>query len=131
MLISQGLLHDGYIYGVNSGQILPTYLHPNEELDHAVISGNCVAACDKITTYQHQNNAVIKELYKLHGKEINFIGIVLQPELTTMDGKLIATDYTAKICKQLGADGVIISEEGYGNPDSDLVMICERLEKTV
>ena len=49
MLISQGLLHDGYIYGVNSGQILPTYLHPNEELDHAVISGNCVAACDKIT----------------------------------------------------------------------------------
>ena len=129
MLISQGLLHDGYIYGVNSGQILPTYLHPNEELDHAVISGNCVAACDKITTYQHQNNAVIKELYKLHGKEINFIGIVLQPELTTMDGKLIATDYTAKICKQLGADGVIISEEGYGNPDSDLVMICERLEK--
>ena len=130
MLISQGLLHDGYIYGVNSGQILPTYLHPNEELDHAVISGNCVAACDKITTYQHQNNAVIKELYKLHGKEINFIGVVLQPELTTMDGKLIATDYTAKICKQLGADGVIISEEGYGNPDSDLVMICERLEKS-
>ena len=47
-----------------------------------------------------------------------------------MDGKLIATDYTAKICKQLGADGVIISEEGYGNPDSDLVMICERLEKS-
>jgi sarcosine reductase len=46
-----------------------------------------------------------------------------------MDGKLIATDYTAKICKQLGADGVIISEEGYGSPDSDLVMICERLEK--
>ena len=75
MLISQGLLHDGYIYGVNSGQILPTYLHPNEELDHAVISGNCVAACDKITTYQHQNNAVIKELYKLHGKEINFMGL--------------------------------------------------------
>lgn len=128
MLISQGLLHDGYIYGTNSGQILPTYLHPNEELDQAVISGNCVAACDKITTYQHQNNAVVKELYKLHGKEINFVGIVLAPELTTMDGKLINTDYTAKLCKQLGADGAIISEEGYGNPDSDLVMICEALE---
>lgn len=128
MLISQGLLHDGYIYGTNSGQILPTYLHANEELDQAVISGNCVAACDKITTYQHQNNAVVKELYKLHGKEINFVGIVLAPELTTMDGKLINTDYTAKLCKQLGADGAIISEEGYGNPDSDLVMICEALE---
>ena len=35
MLISQGLLHDGYIYGVNSQLILPTLLHPNEELDGA------------------------------------------------------------------------------------------------
>ncbi len=128
MLISQGLLHDGYIYGVNSQQILPTLIHPNEELDGAVISGNCVAACDKITTYQHQNNAVIKELYKKHGKEINFLGVILTPELTTLAGKFRTCDYTAKLCKMLGAQGVIVSEEGYGNPDSDLVMICSRLE---
>ena len=129
MLISQGLLHDGYIYGVNSQQILPTLIHPNEELDGAVISGNCVAACDKITTYQHQNNAVINELYKKHGKEVNFLGVVLTPELTTLAGKFRTCDYTAKLCYMLGADGVIVSEEGYGNPDSDLVMICSRLEK--
>ncbi|WP_437130264.1 glycine/sarcosine/betaine reductase component B subunit [Peptostreptococcus russellii] len=129
MLISQGLLHASYIYGVDSAHILPTVLHPNEELDGAVISGNCVAACDKITTYQHQNNAVIKELYKLHGKEINFLGVVLVPEKTTLDGKFVSCDYTAKLCKMLGADGVIISEEGYGNPDTDLVMICSRVEK--
>ncbi|MDO5096293.1 MAG: glycine/sarcosine/betaine reductase component B subunit [Peptostreptococcaceae bacterium] len=128
MLISQGLLHDGYIYGVNSQQILPTLIHPNEELDGAVISGNCVAACDKITTYQHQNNAVIEELYAKHGKEINFLGVILTPELTTLAGKFRTCDYTAKLCQMLGADGVIVSEEGYGNPDSDLVMICSRLE---
>lgn len=129
MLISQGLLHASYIYGVDSAHILPTLIAPNEELDGAVISGNCVAACDKITTYQHQNNAVIKELYKLHGKEINFLGVVLVPEMTTLNGKFVSCDYTAKLCKMLGADGVIVSEEGYGNPDSDLVMICSRLEK--
>lgn len=129
MLISQGLLHDGYIYGKNSGDLLPTYLHPNEELDQAVISGNCVAACDKIPTYLHQNNSVVKELYKLHGKEINFVGIILAPELTTMAGKLINCDYVVKLSQQMGADAAIISEEGYGNPDSDLVMICEGLEK--
>lgn len=129
MLISQGLLHDGYIYGVNSQQILPTLIHPNEELDGAVISGNCVAACDKITTYQHQNNTVIEELYKKHGKEINFLGVILTPELTTLAGKFRTCDFTAKLCQHLGADGVIVSEEGYGNPDSDLVMICSRLEK--
>ncbi len=128
MLISQGLLHDGYVYGVNSQLILPTLLHPNEELDGAVISGNCVAACDKITTYQHQNNSAILDLYEEHGKTINFLGVILTPELTTLEGKFRTCDYTAKLCKSLGADGVIISEEGYGNPDSDLLMICKRLE---
>lgn len=128
MLISQGLLHDGYIYGVNSQKILPTLIHPNEELDGAVISGNCVAACDKITTYQHQNNSSIIDLYNRHGKDINFMGVILTPELTTLEGKFRTCDYTAKLCKSLGADGVIISEEGYGNPDSDLLMICKRLE---
>ena len=128
MLISQGLLHDGYIYGVNSQLILPTLIHPNEELDGAVISGNCVAACDKITTYQHQNNSAILDLYEQHGKTINFLGVILTPELTTLEGKFRTCDYTAKLCKTLGADGVIVSEEGYGNPDSDLLMICKRLE---
>ena len=128
MLISQGLLHDGYIYGVNSQKILPTLLHPNEELDGAVISGNCVAACDKITTYQHQNNSAILDLYEEHGKTINFMGVVLVPELTTLEGKFRTCDYTAKLCKMIGVDGVIVSEEGYGNPDSDLLMICKRLE---
>jgi len=128
MLISQGLLHDGYIYGVNSQKILPTLLHPNEELDGAVISGNCVAACDKITTYQHQNNSVILDLYEEHGKTINFMGVVLVPELTTLEGKFRTCDYTAKLCQMIGVDGVIVSEEGYGNPDSDLLMICKRLE---
>ena len=128
MLISQGLLHDGYIYGVNSQLILPTLLHANEELDGAVISGNCVAACDKITTYQHQNNSAILDLYEQHGKTINFLGVILTPELTTLEGKFRTCDYTTKLCINLGADGVIVSEEGYGNPDSDLLMICKKLE---
>lgn len=129
MLITQGLLHDSYIYGHDAKTMLPTLLHPNEELDGAVLSGNCVAACDKITTYQHQNNAVIKELHKLHGKSLNFLGAIMVPEMTTLDGKFRSCDYAAKLAGLIGADAVIISEEGYGNPDSDLVMICSRCEK--
>ncbi len=128
MLISQGLLHDSYVYGVNTQQIIPILLHPNEELDGALISGNCVAACDKITTYQHQNNSLIKDLYKKHGKELNFLGVILTPELTTLEGKIRTCDYTAKLCKMMGAEGAIVSEEGYGNPDTDLLLICKRLE---
>lgn len=129
MMITQGLLHDTYIYGVDAKQIIPTLLHPLEELDGAVVSGNCVAACDKITTYQHQNNSVILELLKKHGKEIVFAGSVMVPEMTTLAGKFRSCDSTAKICSLIGAKGVIVSEEGYGNPDSDLVMIADRLER--
>ena len=129
MNIAQGLLHDTFFYGVDLKEIIPTWFHPFEELDNAVISGNCVAACDKITTYQHQNNALTYDLYEQHGKTINFIGNIFSPELTTLDGKFRNCDYCAKLCHQLGANGVIVSEEGYGNPDSDLVMICSRLEK--
>lgn len=128
MMIAQGLLHDGYIYGIDVKQILPTLLNPLEELDGAVISGNCVAACDKITTYQHQTNSVVKELLKEHGKTINFVGSIMVPELTTLNGKYRTRDYTIKLAEMLGADGAIVSEEGYGNPDSDLVLIAEGLE---
>lgn len=130
MNITQGLLHDTYIYGVNQSTILPALLHANEELDSAVISGNCVAACDKITTYQHQNNSMIYDLYDQHGKEINFLGVIMVPEHTTLAGKLRASDYTVKLAKMLGADAVVVTEEGYGNPDSDLLMICKKCEKS-
>lgn len=130
MMIAQGLLHDVYIYGVDVKQILPTLLNPLEELDGAVVSGNCVAACDKITTYQHQNNSVILSLLKQHGKTINFVGSIMVPELTTLDGKFRTKDFTIKLAQTLGVDGAIVSEEGYGNPDSDLVMIAEGLENS-
>ena len=72
---------------------------------------------------------MILDLYEQHGKTINYIGNIFSPELTTLDGKFRNCDYTAKLCHQLGAEGVIVSEEGYGNPDSDLVMIGKRLER--
>ncbi len=128
MLITQGLLHDVYIYGVDAKQILPTFIHPNEILDGALVSGNCVAACDKITTYQHQNNSVVLDLYAKHGKEINFLGVVLTPEATTLEGKIRSCKYSTNIIKNIGADGVIVSEEGYGNPDADLMLNCKYLE---
>ena len=114
MTISQGLLHDVYLYGCDAKQLIPTWLHPNEELDGAVVSGNCVAACDKITTYQHQNNSLIEDLYAQHGKTINYVGNIISPALTTLDGKFRTCDATAKLCALLGADGVIVSEECSG-----------------
>jgi sarcosine reductase len=40
-----------------------------------------------------------------------------------------SSDMTAQLVEFMGADGVIISEEGFGNPDADLVMNCAKIEK--
>ena len=35
----------------------------------------------------------------------------------------------AKFCEWLQLDGVLITEEGYGNPDTDLMMNCKKVER--
>lgn len=122
MSITQGLLHDTYVYAADIRPALPTLLHPNEALDGAVVSGNCVSACDKNTTWHHVHNPVITELYARHGKEINFLGVVPTQESTVLAGKQRAAMMNLDLSLELGADAVIITEEGYGNPDADFCL---------
>ncbi len=122
MSITQGLLHDTYVYAADLSPSLPTLLHPNEVLDGAVVSGNCVSACDKNTTYHHVHNPVVAELYARHGKDINFLGMVPSPESTILAGKKRAAMMNLKLSQELGANAVIITEEGYGNPDTDFCL---------
>ncbi|MBO0452113.1 glycine/sarcosine/betaine reductase component B subunit [Candidatus Enterococcus murrayae] len=129
MLQTQGLLHDTYVYGTDAKHIVPTILYPTEVMDGAIISGNCVSACDKNTTYHHLNNPVISDLYKKHGKEINFLGVVITNETVYLKDKHRSSDFVAKLCEYLGLDGVIISQEGFGNPDTDLIMNCKKVEE--
>ncbi|MBQ6384949.1 MAG: glycine/sarcosine/betaine reductase component B subunit [Lachnospiraceae bacterium] len=129
MLQSQGLLHDTWYYGVDAKQIVPTIMYPTEIMDGAIVSGNCVAPCDKVTTYHHLHNPVIEDLYKHHGKDLNFIGVILTNENVFLADKERHSDMVGKLAKYLGLDGVIITEEGYGNPDTDLMMNCRKVEE--
>ncbi|MCL2368103.1 MAG: glycine/sarcosine/betaine reductase component B subunit [Oscillospiraceae bacterium] len=127
MLQTQGLLHDTYYYAVDAKEIVPTLMYPTEVFDGAIVSGNCVSACDKNPTYVHQNSPVIEELYARHGKDFNFIGCVITNENVTLMDKERSSNMTAKLVELMGADAVIISEEGFGNPDADLVMNCNKI----
>ena len=129
MLQTQGLLHDTYLYAADLRPSLPTLIHPNEVLDGAMVSGNCVSGCDKNTTWHHCHNPIVQALYARHGKEINFLGMVPTQESTILAGKLRASQLNLSIAQQLGADGVIVSEEGYGNPDTDLCLNAKNFEK--
>ena len=128
MLQSQGLLHDTYVYGVDAKQSLTTMIMPTEIFDGAIVSGNCVSACDKNPTYIHENNPVVEELFAQHGKTLNFVGVIITNENVYLADKMRSSDWSAKLCKFLGLDGAIISQEGFGNPDTDLIMNCKKIE---
>jgi glycine reductase complex component B subunit alpha and beta len=129
MLLGQGLLHDTYLYGRDVKTLLPTIIAATEVMDGAIVSGNCVSACDKNTTYHHQNNPIIKELLERDGKDLNFVGTVVSNANVTLKDKVRSSDYAAKLVELMGADGVIISKEGFGNPDADAMMLCAKIEE--
>lgn len=127
--MSQGLLHDTYFYGRDTKQMIPTIITPLEVMDGAIVSGNCVSPGSKTTTYHHMNNTVIMECLKRHGKEINFMGIVLNPLMVTLKEKYRNCMLSVRQAKMLGAEGVVVSQEGFGNPTTDLMIVCQSLEK--
>ena len=128
MLQSQGLLHDTYVYGVDAKRTLTTIINPLETMDGAIVSGNCVSSCDKNPTYVHLNNKVIRELFKAHGKTLNFVGHIITNENVYLADKERSSNWSAKLAEYLGCDGVIISQEGFGNPDTDLIMNTKKIE---
>jgi sarcosine reductase len=128
MVLTQGLLHDTYVLGRYAGDVLPCALDPCVLLDGGVISGNCVSACDKTTTYHHQNNPVARELLAGHGTRWNFAGVVMTNLPTRLAAKQFSAERAAELVRELGADGAVITKEGFGNPDADLMMLIRGLE---
>lgn len=129
LAMAQGLLHDNYLYGIDAKRLHPTLLHPNEILDGAIVSGNCVVASNKYTTYDHQNNPLIKELYKKHGKELEFAGVIFTPSCPGLADKKRCCMAAVNIASTIKADGLLLPEEGGGNPEADLMMICRMAEQ--
>jgi glycine reductase complex component B subunit alpha and beta len=129
-LHSHGDSREPFIYGANSRQYYPTILHPNEILDGAIVCGHYdLPMCMKNTTYSILNHPVILDLYERHGKELDFRGVVVAPEPTTMEEIHRTAMMAAGLMKdQLGVDGVIITKEGGGHADVDLMRNCEACE---
>ena len=130
MIQSQGLMHDNYIYGLDAKGILPTLISPTEVIDGAIVSGNCAAPCHKNSTYHHLNNPVIMDLLRRYGKELCFLGVIITNESTILSYKKRGAHYTKKLARILGIEGAIITEEGGGNPETDLMLNCKLLENS-
>ncbi len=121
--------YNDLLYGWDLNHFVPTLVHPNEVLDGALISGSFMPCSSKWSTYDFQNNPTIKELYKEHGKTLNFLGVIMSNLNVSLEQKQRSAQFVAKIAKLIGADGAILAEEGYGNPDADFIACFVELEK--
>lgn len=117
------------IYGWDGNHMLPTFMHPNEVLGGAVVSGSFMPCSSKMSTWEFCNNPTIKRLMREHGKTLNFLGVIMSNLNVVMEQKLRSAIMVAQMAKGLGADGAIVAEEGYGNPDVDYIQVIVELEK--
>lgn len=120
--------YNDLLYGWDSNRTLPTFMHPNEVLNGAVIGGSFMPCSSKWSTYDMQNCPTIKALYEQHGKTVNFLGVIMSNLNVALEQKERAAIYVAQMARTLGADSAILAEEGYGNPDADFIACYKALE---
>ncbi|MFH1487796.1 MAG: glycine/sarcosine/betaine reductase component B subunit [Pseudomonadota bacterium] len=118
---------DPVLYGLHVNKMLPTIIHPNELLDGALISPFRAWGME---TYGIQNNAVIKDLFGRHGRELQFAGVILtiasDNEHENQRSAVMAGNLAKKI---LRADGAIFTKSGGGAPEVPMALVAQRCEE--
>lgn len=128
-LMTEGEVHKSFVYGADITG-LPTVLHPNEFLDGAVVSGDYSTACFRNTTYLQQNNPVVFELGRRHGRDLEFAGVIVAKTLSPLpQEKQRNAAQAAKLAGLLGAQGVVISHDSGGNAVIELMTACQQCER--
>ena len=126
-----GQLYIQYVYGVAAGDAgLPRAFDPAEFLDGAVTCGEYHWASMRNPTIFNQGSALIRALYREHGKRLNFAGLVLMRgyEQTAAD-KQGAAEAAARLAAELGADGAIVTTDAGGNSHTDTMLTCRACER--
>jgi len=120
-------ISDPCFYGTDVTHMMPTVVHPNEILDGGVVGWLSIKALD---TYSIQNHGVIKELYRHHGKDLIFAGVVCAVANMEPVARVRSACMSANLVKNvLGADGVILMKITGGMPHIDLAFTGEECEK--
>ena len=127
---NQGPYADTMLYGMPIDDMVPTVLHPNEMLDGCVVSGNYVWPAFKVPTYLHVNHPVLLELYRRHGKDINFKGVIFcRSHNPSTWHKQRCASHVVKLAQMLDAKGLVMVWEGGGNACTDGMLTIQTAER--
>lgn len=121
---------DSMYYGGDGAKMIPIIFDPNEVLDGALTCRNYYQTNNADPTYIYQNHPLLIDLMKRHGKDINFVGVIMSNTPHEVSDKKRNAMMCASLAKYyLKADGVIISKEGGGHPQIDTALICDNCEE--
>jgi glycine reductase complex component B subunit alpha and beta len=114
------------LYGLNVHKMLPTIIHPNEVLDGALISPFRAWGME---TYSIQNHAVIRDLLRRHGQELQFVGVILTVASDNEHENERSAIMAANLAKWvLQADGAVLTKSGGGAPEVPMALVAEQCE---
>lgn len=117
-----------FYYGEEVSKILPTFVHPAEFFDGALVSGNYKIE-RKIPTALHCSNPYIWELLQRHGRSLNFLGVILSRGYNdSFEQKKKMGLWVARLAHNLGADGAVAFMEGTGNGTVDFMQTVKACE---
>ena len=106
----------------------PWLLHPNEVLDGAITGPYRTAFA---TSWTVMNNPALHELYRRHGVDLNFLGVIaFRTEWTTQHEKQLMANQAAKMARMLDAQGALVTWDAGGNEFIEVirtVQACEQL----
>lgn len=126
-----GPLYIQYVYGVPAGEAgLPRVVGPAELLDGAVTCAEYHWAAMRDPTIFHQRNALVRALYREHGRRLDFAGLVLLRGYEQgADDKQRAAEAAARLTVELGADGAVVTTDAGGNSHTDSMLTVRALER--
>ncbi|MGH2377946.1 MAG: glycine/sarcosine/betaine reductase component B subunit [Candidatus Limnocylindria bacterium] len=129
-ITSQGPYAGTFYYGGYLDRLMPTIVHPSEVLDGALIDGNIAGPWIRTPTIVHQNNPILTGLYRDHGRDMCFAGVVLlRGHYYGMDDKFRVAQQASKLARLLGADGAILTWENAGNGIMESLYTLQECER--
>jgi len=107
----------------------PWLLHPNELLDGAISAGSPYHG-PAATSWVYANNPVVKEMYRLHGRELAFAGVIaIRTRWSAQFEKDITSNQAAKLAQMAGASGAVVTWDAGGNDFMETIRTVQACEK--
>jgi glycine reductase len=130
-LSSLGPLYEIYLYGATLAGFQPSPLNPLEVLDGALVCGEYHWAALRNPTWFFQNAEIVRELLAADGERLRFAGLIAcRGYNQEAEEKERAAMHAARLAREIGADGAIVTTDAGGNSHTDTMLTIRHCERS-